>query len=171
MLRQRGVTLIELIIGMVVLGIAITLITSSLLPLALNNTDPWHQVRAAELGQSLMNEILAKRYDENSPSTQLRCGETGAPACSSSLGPESGETRDSYDDVDDYNGLVLTGTDIANILNESLNSIYSQYRVSVTVVYDGNALGLSPDEAKRIDVTVTTPGGSATVFSAYKGNW
>ena len=62
----RGVTLIELIAGIVVLAISLTLITSVLGPLSIKSADPWHQVRAAELGHSLMNEILGKSFDEHS---------------------------------------------------------------------------------------------------------
>ncbi|WKE66024.1 prepilin-type N-terminal cleavage/methylation domain-containing protein [Gallaecimonas kandeliae] len=177
---QRGVTLIELVIGMLVLGIAIVLITSSLLPLGQRSVDPWHQVRAAELGQSLMNEILGKRFDENSPlGGQKRCDESGAPACTdvAALGPDGGEGRSDYDDVDDYNGLDLTGDAITNILDQQLLSQYRQYRIQVAVGYDGNHNGVLNEAgaeerlAKRITVTVTTPGGQAIVFSAYRGNW
>ena len=56
--RNRGVTLIELIIGIVVLAISLSIITAVLGPLYIKSADPWHQVRAAELGQGLMNEIL-----------------------------------------------------------------------------------------------------------------
>lgn len=173
--RQRGVTLIELVVGMLVLGIAVTLITASLLPLALRSTDPWHQVRAAELGQSLMNEILAKAFDEQSDRAggRQRCGESGAPPCTpaANLGPDGGESRTGYDDVDDYQGLDVRGDAITNILDQALLDQYRQYRVQVQVSYDGAALGLANGEAKRIDVTVTPPDGSAIRFAAYRGNW
>ena len=62
--RNRGVTLIELIIGIVVLAISLSIITAVLGPLYIKSADPWHQVRAAELGQGLMNEILGKAFDK-----------------------------------------------------------------------------------------------------------
>ncbi|ROQ30832.1 prepilin-type N-terminal cleavage/methylation domain-containing protein [Gallaecimonas pentaromativorans] len=172
--QQAGVTLLELVVGMVVLGIAITLISASLLPLAVRSTDPWHQVRAAELGQSLLNSILARRFDQQSPLSGRRCDDTGTPpvpACSSTLGPDSEPSWHDYNDVDDFNGLSLSGAQVVDNLDPSLADIYNQYRVQVTVVYDGAALGLDNRQAKRINVAVTTPEGNDIVFSAYRGNW
>ncbi|HEX5793700.1 MAG TPA: prepilin-type N-terminal cleavage/methylation domain-containing protein, partial [Rheinheimera sp.] len=123
---SRGVTLIELIVGIVVLAIALSIITAILGPLYIKSADPWHQVRAAELGHSLMNEILGKSFDENSNRSGglLRCDEDGAENCSCTatevvlafyrctagsdyfvFGP-NGETRSQFNDVDDYHGLV-----------------------------------------------------------------
>jgi MSHA pilin protein MshD len=170
MLKQvHGVTLIELIAGIVMLGISLSLITAVLGPMAIKSADPWHQVRAAELGQSLINEILAKSFDEHSSrsGSLLRCNENGAPACTlaTSFGPES-ETRSQYDDVDDFHNLDLTGDEISNIFGNDvrLQQVYRAFRVQVQVSYD-SAL------AKRIVVYITTPGGDSIEFAAIKGNW
>ena len=50
---QRGFTLFELVIGMVVLAIALTLLTGILAPLHRDSGAIWLQVRSAELAQSL----------------------------------------------------------------------------------------------------------------------
>jgi MSHA pilin protein MshD len=63
---QAGFTLIEVIVGIVVLAIALTLITAVLGPLSQKSTEPWHQVRAAELGHSFLNEVMARSFDESS---------------------------------------------------------------------------------------------------------
>jgi MSHA pilin protein MshD len=176
--RQQGVTLIELVTGIVVLAIALTLITSILSPLYVRSTDPWHQVRAAELGHSLMNEILARSFDEQSDRSGglLRCNELalGAPACTSEInfGPDGAETRLLFNDVDDFDGFGVTGDAIiSNILATELTELYRSYRAEVTVYYAGDELGLEPQAAKRIIVTLMTPTDSRIEFSAYKGNW
>ncbi len=178
---QRGVTLIELIAGIVVLAISLTLITSVLGPLYIKSADPWHQVRAAELGHSLMNEILGKAFDENSnrSGSVLRCNETGAPACSSAaaFGPDCAdgsascpggplESRPQFDDVDDFHGLDLSGNDISNIFGTDarLQDVYRAYRLQIEVSYQ-DAL------SKRIQLRVTTPTGDVIEFAALKGNW
>ncbi len=173
---QSGFTLVEIIIGMVVLAISLTIISGILGPMYVKSADPWHQVRAAELGQGVMNEILSRSYDESSSrsGSLLRCDETGAPACSpeAAFGPDGAESRASFDDVDDYHGLDQTGDAIRNSLDESLAGLYNAYRVRVAVSYRGTELGLADNRrAKRIDVTVTTPTGFDILFSAYKGNW
>jgi len=167
--RMAGVTLIELVIGIVVLAISLTIVTSILGPLAIKSVDPWHQVRAAELGQSLMNEILAKSFDEQSSRSGglLRCNEAGASACtaSTSLGPDS-ETRAQFDDVDDFHNLDLSGNAINNIFGDDarMENIYRAYRVQVQVSYDSVL-------TKRIVITMTTPTGDVVEFAAIKGNW
>ena len=177
-LQQQGVTLIELVTGIVVLAIALTLITSILSPLFVRSSDPWHQVRAAELGHSLMNEILARSFDEQSDRSGglIRCNEIalGAPACTSesNLGPDGAETRLLFNDVDDFDGFGVTGDAIiSNILATELTDIYRSYRAEVSVFYAGGEVGLDQQSVKRIVVTVFTPTNSRIEFSAYKGNW
>ena len=177
----RGVTLIELIAGIVVLAISLTLITSVLGPLSIKSADPWHQVRAAELGHSLMNEILGKSFDEHSnrSGSLLRCNESTAMACTTAadFGPDcltGGSTcpggpfeqRSQFDDVDDFHALNLSGNQISNIFGNDprMVDIYRSYQLQISVSYD-NAL------TKRILISVTTPTGDVIEFSALKGNW
>ncbi len=177
--KQQGVTLVELVVGITVLAIALTLITSILSPLFVRSTDPWHQVRAAELGQSLLNEILALSFDENSNRSGglLRCAEAGAPACTpvGQFGPDGSETRLSYNDVDDFHGFVGSAGELSSLLGEELASVYLNYQVMVTVSYPApeqvGGISLPAFSAKRITVAVTTPTGSTLQFSAYRGNW
>lgn len=176
---QRGVTLVELVVGITVLAIALSLITAILGPLYQRSTDPWHQVRATELGQSLMNEILARAFDENSARSGglQRCGEPLAPLCTTpeSLGPDGTETRLTFNDVDDFDGFVGNAAELTNLLGASLMADYVNYQVAVRVTYAVPAqvggIVLSADQAKHIQVTVITPAGSNLVFSAYRGNW
>ncbi|GHG67789.1 MSHA biogenesis protein MshD [Alishewanella longhuensis] len=176
---QRGVTLVELVVGITVLAIALSLITAILGPLYQRSTDPWHQVRATELGQSLMNEILARAFDENSARSGglLRCGEPLAPLCTApeNLGPDGMETRLIFNDVDDFDGFVGNAAELSNLLGASLAADYVNYQVAVRVTYAAPAqvagILLTADQAKHIQVTVTTPAGNNLVFSAYRGNW
>jgi len=183
MTRHAGFTLIELILGMVVLSIVMTIITGLLAPQARQSADPIVQIRATELGQALMNEILAKSFDEESDRSPpwTRCGDFPAtgPHCSENLGPDS-ESRENYDDVDDYNGLSLSGSDIENSLGNKV-SYYSGFKVDISVVYDGNFDGtadaittpmLIPSiKAKLITVKITASNNEVYGFSAYKGNY
>jgi MSHA pilin protein MshD len=59
---QSAFTLVEVVIGIVVLAIALVLITTALGPLYTKSTEPWHQVRAAELGHSFLNEVMARSF-------------------------------------------------------------------------------------------------------------
>lgn len=168
----RGFSLLELVIGITVLSIALTLMTGALFPQMKQATAPWLQVRSAELAQSFMSEILSRRYDENSYLIgNLRCGESGAPACASWIDiANCNSTEESsrllYDDVDDFNCLTLTGAQITNIENVSLNNVYRQFTITVSVT-DPN-IGLP---AKLITVTVSHPDSDAIIYSSYKVNY
>ncbi|MFC4653410.1 prepilin-type N-terminal cleavage/methylation domain-containing protein [Rheinheimera marina] len=173
----KGFTLLEIIIGIVVLGIALVVITGALGPLFKQSTDPWHQVRAAELGHSLLNEIMARSFDENSDRAagEYRCGDSGYLACSNfcndtSVNQAEAEDREFFDDVDDFNGLTLSGNDIINS-STSLAELYSGYSATVVVSCAGTELGFANEQLKKIKVTITTPTGQSIGFSAYRGNW
>ncbi|OBP16725.1 hypothetical protein A5320_04915 [Rheinheimera sp. SA_1] len=180
--KHAGFTLLELIVGVVVLGIALLMISSILGPMYIRSAEPWHQVRAAELGHSLMNEILARSFDENSSrgTTLLRCNEAGADSCITAMPacPANGMSsateeanRDLYDDVDDFHCFRGDGAAVSNILNESLADSYRNYQVAVLVSYAGADVGLPNQSAKRVDISVILPSGDSIAFSSYKGNW
>ncbi|OGO80614.1 MAG: pili assembly chaperone [Chromatiales bacterium RIFOXYA1_FULL_46_5] len=185
--KQAAFTLVELVIGIVVLAIALTVITGVLGPLYQRSTDPWHQVRAAELGHSFMNEIMARSFDENSDRADgaYRCDSTTEPTpvtpwpctAAASFGPDAAESRISFNDVDDFHNFSATGDAITNILASPLTGLYSNYQVAIDVAYDGNFNGVVNEAgaterlAKRIRVSVTTPSGEVIQFAAYRSNW
>lgn len=175
-IRHRGFTLVELIAGIVLLSFVLVYMTAALFPQAKKSTDPWFQVRSAELAQSFTNEILARRFDENSPISGdgARCDESGGSACIASLATCSGAEESSrleFDDVDDFHCFNVTGDLITNIKNVALIDVYKQFSVSVIVSYAGTDLGLGLRDAKKILVTVTPPNGNPIQYASYKGNY
>jgi len=170
---QRGFTLIEIIAGIIVVGIITLVVTAGMGPLFKQSVDPWQQVRAAELGHSLINEILSRRFDENGSSAvgEARCGETGGPSCTaipadcSNTGYREEPSRTDFDDVDDYHCLELAGDEVADTLANNLTDDYRQFSLRVRVVE------VQSNTLKRIDVTVNTPQGQRIDFSAFRGNW
>lgn len=180
---QRGFTLVELVIGMVVLAIALTLLTGVLAPLHRDSGAIWLQVRSAELAQSLLSEVMARSFDENSSrsGSPLRCGETGAGSCAASMPacPVSGmsavteETnRLDYDDVDDFHCLRADAASLTDWLGTSLASRYANYQLAVSVSYDGTNTGAASNNlVKRVTLNITAPDGTVLTFSALKGNW
>lgn len=173
-----GFTLIEIIIAIVTMSIALAVISNIILPAASQSAGQVQQIRASELGQSFMNEIIGKAFDENSDmsGSVYRCNETGQLPCtrfSDFTGANDGELRVNYDDVDDYHNYDEEGDDITNAKGDSLGDLYLGFRVQINVVYDGNYDGV-PDNnqlAKLITVTVTTNTRDEIVFSSYKANF
>ena len=183
---QQGFSLIELITGIVVLAIALSLVTAVLGPLYIKSTDPWHQVRATELGQSMLNDIMSRSFDQQSPrsGSMLRCGESGAPACTvqnadgswpADPGESEADNRLRFNDVDDFDNFTANGSLLTNILAEDLADLYRSYQLTVSVSYaaagEVGGISLAADQVKVITVTVRTPTGNELQFSSYKGNW
>ncbi|MBE8168769.1 MAG: type II secretion system protein [Shewanella sp.] len=160
---SRGFTLIELVVGMLVMSIAIIMMSTMLFPQADRAAENLHRMRAAELAQSVMNEIWPKRYDQN---TNIN---GGVPACGSSEGlicintKVGNKNRNDFDVLDDYNGL--------NQMSPMLNStqtyadVYPNYSLQVTVAV-GTVIN-----TKRITVIVTTPMSEAIRFDAVRSNY
>nr|WP_306288424.1 prepilin-type N-terminal cleavage/methylation domain-containing protein [Pseudoalteromonas sp. WY3] len=176
-LKHKGFTLIELIVGIVLFAIALSIITALIAPQAQKSAEPIVALRASEFGQSLMNEIQSKSFDENSERSApfRRCGEIslGAKACTAAadLGPDNSETRTSYNDVDDY--IALSGQPITNSLGVLLPQ-YSGFSLVVKVQYDSDFNDATSNDGttfKRITIEVTSPLGEVYGFSAYKGNY
>lgn len=177
-----GFTLIEMVIGIVVLSVSFSVLFQMILPAATQSAGQIHQIRAAELGQSLMSEIMGKAFDENSDINGgfQRCGEgvnsNGDPyLCSNTIGNEENNVRSLFDDVDDYDGYAV----IADSLDASLSDIYKGFTLSISVIHDSNYDGIadivSPSDtnvlAKRITITVTSAEGNKIVFASYKANF
>lgn len=183
---QQGFTLIEIIVGIVVLSIAFSIFTRLIYPLSKQSAEQVHQIRAAELGQSMINEILGKAFDQNSDLSGgfYRCGEDhnddgvileqDNEMCSSLLGSDGAETRSTFNDVDDYHGLNSIESSLGN--TDSLEGIYIGFGIEVSVINDSDYDGDNDNAdnnftAKLITVTVTTPQDFNFVFSVYKVNF
>ncbi|MBL4940149.1 MAG: prepilin-type N-terminal cleavage/methylation domain-containing protein [Colwellia sp.] len=177
--HHKGFTLLETIVGIVVLAISLSVLTTFIYPVAQQSAEQLHQVKAAELAQSMLNEITNKAFDENSDMAggRLRCGETAAPSCSLGMAPEvilgEIETRATFNDVDDYNNLDYDVGEIENSQGQVLD-LYFGYAMSISVYndanYDGSYTG-NNSTAKLITVTIITPTDFSMRFSTYRANF
>lgn len=149
---QRGVTLVETIVFIVVVSIALVALIRVFNAGVSQSVDPLVRIRALELGQAQMDEILARKYDENTPTG-------GVPACDSPDGLVcAGIAADTdYDDVGDYNGYT--------------NTAANGYVISVSVANAGSDLGLPASQARLVSVNVSMPNGDALSLSSYKVNF
>ncbi|WP_110455703.1 type II secretion system protein [Shewanella algidipiscicola] len=171
----QGFTLIELVVGMLVLSIALVMLSTMLFPQADRAAETLHRVRSAELAHSLLNEIWGKRYDQNSNPNG------GVPACGaaarSDLGLPAGDActdevdfgaaglaRNAYRDVDDYHGLTQSN----QMLNASRTYAeeYLNYQLSVSVTYP-----YSDKNSKLVTINVTTPNGEVITYNALRSNY
>jgi len=133
-MRERGITLVEMVITIMVLAIALISITAAISGGIGRSGDTLVETRAVALAQSYLDEIFGKRFDENShPRGIPPCRDN----CSDTLGPDAGETqRYHFDDVDDYDGLVEGGASDPLQDSEGQDRTgYDNFRVEVSVRY------------------------------------
>lgn len=174
---HKGFTLVELVVGMVVISIAFVMLSTMLFPQAERAADTLHRVRSAELAHSILNEIWGKRYDQNTNANGgvPACGAVAKPllglpagvVCTAEddLGPDATEGRNDFNDVDDYIGLTIDSEMLNS--NETYASRYINYQLSVAVTYNQH-----PDlNSKLVTVNVTTPTGEVITYNAIRRNY
>lgn len=145
----RGLTLIEMVMAIAVLGVALPPITALYREVAEESVDDTYQGVATMLAESMLEEIASKAFSD--PESAL-----------SSFGAEEA-SRASYDDVDDYDGLNESPPEL---IDGTLLSGYPTLRVAVEV---DNVTSSDPDpvtparngstDLKRIRVTASWRGG------------
>ena len=176
--RHRGVSLIELVVFVVVLGIGMAGMAVLYNQLTRASVDPVVRKQALAIAASLLEEIELHPFTYCDPDDPLVFTETSESGCSSAamresgtIGPEAGETRYAsprYDNVSDYNGLSLSPT-ILDINGAAVAGL-SGYTATVSIVNAGLELPsvASNTAALRIRVTVNGPAGVSISLQGYR---
>ncbi|HEX7047360.1 MAG TPA: type II secretion system protein [Gammaproteobacteria bacterium] len=145
---SRGFTFVELIISIVVIGIAVTGVLLVYTETVARSADPLIRAQALAIAESYLDEIITKHYDD--------------PA-----GADGEATRDQYDDVDDYDGF--SGAPSRPDGSTAGLAGLADYLVTVNVSDGSGALGVA---ALRVDVTVThSPTGIAMSLWSYRTDY
>lgn len=170
---SRGFTLVELVIAIVVIAAAVAGIAQLLANAAAHNAEPYVRQRGLSVAQAFMDEILRKRWDENTP-LGGGCVNTGTGACPGGPAPSGGgteeATRAQYDDVDDYD--TITAQSPPQDATQTPMPGYNGYTVDVSVANPGGAWnGIPAADVKQITVTVNTPTGEDLTLTAYRVNF
>ena len=128
-LNKKGFTLIEIILFIVVFTLGVVGLLTLFFNTLGKTSDPVVRDRGIQVAQSVMEEIFSKKWDELTPN-----GGDNISVESSTIGPDSGENIETYDDVDDY---VDTGTEYKKSKTwQSENfTTTSGYNVNITVSY------------------------------------
>lgn len=165
---QIGISLIELIIFIMIISIALTGITLIYINTARYSADPLIRIRAVELAQSTLEEILLKAYDESTPigggcvKYPNQGGTLCVPPTYASQPNAFNETalqaeetnRSLFNDVDDYNNKLYCGQNVVaantacptltcqNLEDQSgtdISNNYSGFSVCIKVNFAGGA--------------------------------
>ena len=145
--RTRGITLVELIVAIVIIGVALAGVLMVFIRNTSSSADPliWHQATA--IAEAYLEEALTKNF---------------------TVGP--GNTRPTYDDVLDYNftdvgAIDQTGTPISGLGGYTVQIQAAVEALNNITAVSGNAV--------RVQVTVTPQAlpSATVVISGYRTNY
>ena len=143
---QRGVTLIELVVSIVIISVAAGAILGVLSVTTAASADPMIRHQAVAIADAYLEEILLKPFDDPD-------------------GTDGEVSRVDFDDVDDYDGLSDTG---ARDQFDNPIAALGDYDVAVSVT-PSSGLGAAPlADTLRIDVTVTRAPDINFALSGYR---
>lgn len=159
--RQRGLSLIEVVIFIVVLGIGIAGMAVLYNQLTLASVDPVVRKQAVAIASSLMEEIQLRPFtlcDPDDPNVfTAPTPPCGTPELIGAEGPETRYGPTFFDNVSDYNGFAMGGS-IQDINNATVSGL-AGYSASVAIANAGGDFpsAVPADAALRITVTVDGP--------------
>ena len=136
MILQRGLSIIELVIFIVVVSIGVLGILSVFNVTLKGSTDPLVNKQSTAIAEAMLDEILAKNFTEGGYS------KSGPAQCN----------RSKFDDISDYDGYCDNQTGIIAIDGSEVDGL-ENYRVTVSID-DSAALGLPAGDIKKVTVAV-----------------
>jgi MSHA pilin protein MshD len=145
------------VVTIVILSVSVAGVLAGIGSLTARSADPMITAQAGAIAEAYLEEILLRSF---------RDPEAAASDCTSSPGVDAGETRASYDDIDDYNGLIETAR-----LQADTATTLDAYQVSVTVACaDLETITAASRNAARVTVSVSRGGVQQVVLRGYRAN-
>jgi len=175
--RAQGLTLIELLMFIVVVGIALAAMLRVFVTATTASADPMIRRQQLAIAESLLREVQLMPFTWCDPddanvetATSAVVSAAGCAALVESIGPESGETRYGpttyFDNVNDYNGFSMAG--IRDLNNAAVAGL-SGYTASVAVAAATlDTLTAASGDALKITVTVSGPDSSSLVLQGWR---
>ena len=175
MTDERGLSLIELLVFIVVVGVAVTGVVSVFSLNARSSADPVVRKQAVAIAESLLEEVLSKPYTYCDPDDANAETATSPAGCASltetAMAPEAGETRYSsltpFDNVNDYNGFSMVS--IRDLAESAIG--LDAYSASIQVQSAGAFNGIPAGETLLVTVNVTGPGNHRISLSGYRARY
>lgn len=181
----RGVTLVELLVFIVIVGVAMAGVFAAFNTITAASADPQVRKQVLAIAESLMDEIALMPFTFCDPDDVNAATATSSAGCAvaansedAAIGPEncpgpSCETRYSspqFDNVSDYHGFSM-GPGIQDITNSTITGLGAYSVTNITITQAGLASGvdaIAAADALRISITVTGPGNVSTTLEGYR---
>lgn len=182
--RGHGFTLVELVMFIVLVGIAFASLLLAISNFTRHSADPLIRKQSLAIAESLLDEVELMPFtfcdpdDANaSTATSSAIGAGGCATLSEDLsgtppiGPEPGETRYStttpFDNVSDYNTFALASPPGILDITGGPAAGLSGYSASIAVAQSSLG-GIGAADSLLITVTVTAPDGSTLSLDGYR---
>lgn len=161
--RQRGTTLVEVVIFILIVSIAVTAVVNALSVTLRGASDPMIRRQTLAIGESLIQEIDSQPYRQKDPYSP-----TGPD---DAIGPEAGETRSGsplpFDNPNDYAGYTETG-----IVAPDGSSVSGLGSYSVGVSASQQALGNVPaSDGLLVIVNAAGPDGETISLTTFRARY
>ncbi|MHB1117527.1 prepilin-type N-terminal cleavage/methylation domain-containing protein [Sideroxydans sp.] len=172
--KQRGISLIELIIFIVIISVALTGILLVMNQVTAHSADPLVRKQALAVAESILEEVELMPFTYCDPNDASAVTATSTAGCTvpEVLGAEIGETRYSpttpFDNVNDYHNFQMAAGSIMDITNSNTGLAgYALSPITVTAIDLGGITQASGD-ALLITVTVSDPAGNDIVLQGIR---
>jgi MSHA pilin protein MshD len=171
-LAARGLSLVELLIFIVVVGSALAGVLQVFLQSTASSADPMLRRQALSIAESLLEEVMLMPFTfcgSNDPNVETATSTAGCASGADAIGPEAGENRfasPQFDNVNDYHGYSMNGiVDITNTAVAGLGAYSASVNVAAAAL---NTIAAGSGDALRITVTVTGPAGTSVTLDGYR---
>lgn len=153
-------TLVEATISTLIVSVMMVAAIGAAAQSARNRQMQADLARGNELARDLLGQIVQLSYEQ-----------PGAPT--TILGPEAGETRATFNDVDDFNGFVESPPADSN--GVAIPGVAAWTRTVVVQWVTPGAAGMTPTQfetgLKQITVTAISPTGKQMTATAYRSRY
>ena len=183
---QRGVSLVELIMFIVIISVALAGILLVMNKVTGHSADTLVRKQALAIAESLLEEVELMPFtycDPNDPAAASAVSAANCQVVPVALDQNKGgaalttptpatETRysttDPFDNVADYGGFSMPAGSVKDIGGNAIGPA-SGYSAGIAIARAGTSLSLPADDAAlRITVTVTGPDGEQVVLDGYR---
>jgi MSHA pilin protein MshD len=181
--RQSGLTLIELVLFIVIVGIAVAGILGVMSLTTKNSADPLRRKQALMIAEGLLEEVEAAKFSFCDPTADNPTTATSAADCTvkEEFGQESTSGRP-YDNINDYvdkANEAQPAFDVGGILSDANLRAIDVQGYSATLTIRPSTLGPSASpigstgtsadtDVLRITVVVTYDNGQRVVLDGYR---
>jgi len=187
--RQRGLTMIELIVFIVIVGVAAAGVLGVITYTSARSADPWQRKQAMLVAEALLEEVLLAKFTYCHPSDTAAETATSSAGCANAalrenVGPQvAGESRP-YFNINDYVGALgvptsMTAGDTTGRITDVMGAamVSGNYKAKLTVdaaaigppaMRVGTAGGTADSDVLHITVDVSFGANEHIVLDSYR---